>query len=67
MESNNLFFGLGSVLILLIILSMFGIIGDRSMKPKKDVVVLRRPPVFAGGNMGPPPYYYRHRRRHFGP
>ena len=46
---------------------MLGIIGDKSMKPKKDVVVLQRPPFFAGGNIGPRPYPYRHRRRHYWP
>ena len=75
MDSRSLFFGLGSLLILLIMLSLFGAI---KLKPKEEeekdeddnVVFLSRPPYYFGGYSGLPyygrPYRHHWRRRHHG-
>ena len=56
MESKNLFFGLGSVLIIIIILSILGVLEPKNINPvkEKEVIIERRggyyyPPVFYNG------------------
>ena len=48
MDNKNLFFGLGSVLIIIMILNMIGVLGQ----PSKEVVVHK-----SGGYYYPPAYY----------
>jgi hypothetical protein len=80
MDSKNLFFGLGSVLIIIIILSVLGVLGPKqniSQLPTQDTkeIIIHQslPPVYYGGgyrkNIVYAPDLYRrhnmpHHRRH---
>jgi len=50
MDTKNLFFGLGSFLIIIIILSMLGVLEPKQTEETKEVVVQRGgDPVYYGG------------------
>ena len=52
MDSKNLFFGLGSILIIIIILSVLGVLEPTQSisKPNtKEVIIQQTPPVYYGG------------------
>lgn len=49
MDSKNLFFELGSILLIIIILSILGVLAPIQPTSNKEVIIQQTPPVYYGG------------------